>query len=55
MKTVTGRIEKMTVSIRKGADILFRVIPTKVGIYFCHRYRPEPVLGPRAARTRGPI
>jgi hypothetical protein len=41
----------MTVTIREGSGILFLVIPTKVGIYFRHGYRPEFILGPR---KRGP-
>jgi hypothetical protein len=30
-------------------------IPTKVGTHFGCGYRPEFILGPRKARTRGPV
>jgi hypothetical protein len=39
--------------IQRG-NLLF-VIPAKAGIHFCHGHRPEFILGPRAARTRGPV
>jgi hypothetical protein len=34
---------------------MFLVFPAKAGIYWPYRHRPEPVLGPREARTRGPV
>jgi hypothetical protein len=33
----------------------FLVFPAKAGTHFGSKHRPEPVLGLRSARTRGPV
>jgi hypothetical protein len=35
--------------------VSFFVTPAQAGVHFTHGYRPEFILGPRAARTRGPV